>query len=195
MATRPVRFEFHCDSDQKLKFTHHVPRSLVAADANAQQSDPQYMQTFVATLQPIMQEHQAACRAASSAQCSNCGAPAWTVLQTPMSWLHLVDDPFVNVWVNPVCRKPECEGRTRQKIQDMMELMMGEGQGPVSAGAGAARNTVEILPCRVCRKTEATKKCAQCMLVAYCGREHQKADWKVHKRLCAALSRGIDGTV
>nr|CAI5824243.1 unnamed protein product [Callosobruchus analis] len=37
--------------------------------------------------------------------------------------------------------------------------------------------------CAVCQK-EATQKCGSCHGVYYCCREHQKADWKNHKKVC-----------
>jgi hypothetical protein len=51
------------------------------------------------------------------------------VLQTPTPWLHIVDEPFINVLVNPVCDKSECEMRTRQQIQDVMAGVAAEVQG------------------------------------------------------------------
>ena len=80
--------------------------------------------------------------------------------------------------------------RTRQQIQDMMALIMGDGQGQgAEEGAGRSGNVMEVLPCKVCGETEKTMKCARCKVVAYCGKEHQKADWKVHKKICASLAR------
>ena len=32
--------------------------------------------------------------------------------------------------------------------------------------------------CAVCRKRESTRLCGQCLLVYYCGPDHQKDDWK-----------------
>ncbi|KAJ1434350.1 hypothetical protein B484DRAFT_446685 [Ochromonadaceae sp. CCMP2298] len=32
------------------------------------------------------------------------------------------------------------------------------------------------------------KRCVQCEVVSYCGREHQKADWKAHKKNCVKRS-------
>ena len=104
-----------------------------------------------------------------------------------MSWLRIVDEPFVNVFVHPVCNKSECEMRTRKEIQDMMAQIMADSQG-VEEGVRGSGNTQEILPCRVCGETK-TMKCGRCKVVAYCGKEHQKADWKVHKRVCASLAR------
>jgi len=103
-----------------------------------------------------------------------------------MSWLHVVSDPFVTVWVNPVCEKEECEEKLRGEISDMMRIIMGED------GASALENDVQRevtgVGCRVCGKTEKTRKCARCKVVTYCGREHQREDWRVHKNVCGLLA-------
>ena len=164
-----------------------MPRSLVTPTAQAAQRDPEYVKNFVNTIQPIMLEHEAACRVASNPKCQSCGSPTVKVLLTPMSWLHVVDEPFVNVFVDPVCNKSECEMQTRKQIQDMMAQIMADGQG-VEVGARGSGSTREILPCRVCGETKAMK-CARCKIVAYCGKEHQKADWKVHKKICVSSER------
>lgn len=38
--------------------------------------------------------------------------------------------------------------------------------------------------CTVCGRSYPLLKCSQCKIECYCSREHQKSDWKVHKRLC-----------
>jgi len=38
--------------------------------------------------------------------------------------------------------------------------------------------------CVVCGKTEDLKKCAKCLVVFYCSKEHQTQDWKRHKLEC-----------
>jgi hypothetical protein len=43
-----------------------------------------------------------------------------------------------------------------------------------------------ILACQVCGKTEGIKKCGRCNTIGYCGKEHQKADWRAHKKRCIA---------
>ncbi|TPX40160.1 hypothetical protein SeLEV6574_g06752 [Synchytrium endobioticum] len=41
--------------------------------------------------------------------------------------------------------------------------------------------------CVVCRSTQALKQCARCYSVYYCGQDHQKEDWKLHKSVCDRL--------
>lgn len=188
MATCRVRFDFQTDLQGTLKYVHNIPRSFVTPNAQVMQRDPEYIKNFLAAIRPIMLEHEAAYQVASNPKCQSCGSPTVKVLQTPMSWLHIVDEPFINVLVNPVYDKSECEMRTRQQIQDIIADVTAEVQGEEEL-AGRLRNTVEILPCKVCGETEKTKRCARCKVVAYCGKEHQKADWKVHKRVCASLAK------
>ncbi|KAM4063889.1 MYND finger domain-containing protein [Hirsutella rhossiliensis] len=38
--------------------------------------------------------------------------------------------------------------------------------------------------CRVCREIAGARRCSRCLAVAYCSRQHQKEDWKVHKKGC-----------
>ncbi|KAF2188856.1 hypothetical protein K469DRAFT_702561 [Zopfia rhizophila CBS 207.26] len=89
-----------------------------------------------------------------------------------MSWLHIVDELYIHVLVNSVCDKTEVTA----EVQEAEEL------------AGRLRNTVEILLCKVCGEMNA-KRCARCKVIVYCGKEHQKVDWKVHKRVCVSLLR------
>jgi len=190
MATCPVRFDFHTELQGTLKYIHNVPRSLIRPDAQVAQRDPEHIKNFVSTIQPIMKEHEAACLAASSPKCQSCGSPTVKILQTPMSWLHVVNNPFVNVFVNPVCNKNECEIRERQEIQNMIEEVTEDVRDEVAErGAGGPENPLEILVCKVCGETEKAKRCARCKVVAYCGKEHQKADWKVHKKICVSSER------
>jgi len=186
MATCLVQFEFYC-GEAKLKFVHNVPRDLVNIRAQEAQKDAGYAKLFKSTLQPIITDHEAACLANSNAFCENCGSPRVTALQTPMSWLQNVGDPFVAIWVNPVCGKGECETQIRQQVQEMMAEVIAEGQDQRASGPSAS---VEIMACRICGKTEGTMRCGRCKVAAYCGREHQRADWKVHKKGCMFKNAG-----
>jgi hypothetical protein len=102
-----------------------------------------------------------------------------------MSWLHIVDDPFVHVFADPVCGKAECETKTRQHIQELMMKMSGSGGGEERNGV---QKIVEVLPCGICGRTEKTLRCARCRIKAYCGEEYQKMDWPRHKAACKEAS-------
>lgn len=117
----PLRFDFKCNGgSKKLQYTHKVSAALVRPDADALQADPSYMRLFVQTIQPLVQQHEAACRGASARQCENCGQPTVKTLMTIASWLHNVPDPFLNVWVTAACHKGQCEIHLRQAIQTTM---------------------------------------------------------------------------
>jgi len=175
MATCPVRIEFYCENAlEDLKYIHNVPRSLtIPADAG-------YTKRFTSVIGAIMKEHEDVCRAASSLFCGVCRSNSTGVLQTPMSWLQQVEDPFVGVWVNSVCGNDRCERQTRQEVQETMDELLGEYLSEVELGS------VEVLCCRVCGKTEEIMRCGRCRVVGYCGKEHQREDWKGHKRNCVS---------
>lgn len=187
MATSNVRFEFMCEKG-KLNFTHDVPRSLIGI--NPQQSQgAAYMKTFIDTIQPILLEHEPACRESSSPQCGECGSPTAKILLSPMTWLHIVENPFVNVWANPVCDKATCEAVSRQKIQDLMTLITNNSPAQSQPQGTVGMNTqVDLDTCRVCAKKENTSRCGRCKAVAYCGKEHQVADWGLHKKVCKSTA-------
>lgn len=132
--------------------------------------------------------HWKECMLKAGSQCENCGRPMFTILQTPMSWLHIVHDPFVHVWVTPVCGSGQCEVELTQHIQQA--ILQAPDPSATNGTATNEPNTTEILPCKACQTTTGTKRRARCKVVAYCGREHQKQDWTAHKKACAALRSG-----
>ncbi|KAK3312959.1 hypothetical protein B0H66DRAFT_569253 [Apodospora peruviana] len=139
MATCPVRFEFHCDeASEELNL-------VVYEQTQAAQKDAEYVSRFLAAIQLILKEHQADCRAASKPFCGNCGSPSAGILQTPMSWLHNVQDPFVVIWVNHICGKAECETQMRKSVQNMMAEV---GAGVQGGGLYCARQVPGIYPAK-----------------------------------------------
>jgi hypothetical protein len=77
-----------------------------------------------------------------------------------------------------------------------MAEMSAAGPARSSAGGGgeaeASKDTKigEIMPCRVCKKVGNTLRCSRCNTAFYCGREHQKMDWPLHKAACKLITSG-----
>lgn len=76
--------------------------------------------------------------------------------------------------------------RDLQAFPGMAKEIATEGRGRKALEHSTRE---EIMPCSVCGKTESTKRCARCKSAAYCGEEHQKADWKTHKKSCASKGK------
>ncbi|KAF2136549.1 uncharacterized protein K452DRAFT_128238 [Aplosporella prunicola CBS 121167] len=100
----------------------------------------------------------------------------------------------VDVLVTPVCGRETCEVLARQKVRRVVEGLQtqqaGEGQQQEQEQEGMELGIKEGPAdprCKTCGRTEGTRKCTGCGRVRYCGRECQKKDWKVHKRLCGGL--------
>jgi alpha/beta superfamily hydrolase len=66
----------------------------------------------------------------------------------------------------------------------LASLEPGAGAGAPSSFAGSG------FSCAVCGSANAAA-CARCRLVGYCGTEHQRKDWKDHKRVCRAGEFGV----
>ncbi len=173
----PIRFEFYCNGGEKtLRFMHDIPQDLVR-QSQLSGGGSAYDDQIVATVAPIVKARAQACRDASGAWCESCGSRATDVLQHTMSWLHRVSDPAIGVYVCAVCEQGACEMAIRQELGDIM----GEIRRDANNGAGLCR---EGLFCKVCGKATGVKKCGGCLTVGYCNREHQRADWKIHKTVC-----------
>ena len=181
-SKRDVTFDFICHGqrEQTLSFVHALPSSLIVKDPYM--TDPSYAQRFVAAVRPILGQHYAACKSASASECGPCGKPAKEVLQTPNSYLHLVDDPRVISFVTAVCGKHECEMQARREIQMAQYHALGEESG----------KQAEHMLCRTCHEAGDIKKCGRCGVVGYCSKECQKEDWKKHKESCAKNERSVE---
>jgi hypothetical protein len=53
--------------------------------------------------------------------------------------------------------------------------------------------SVEIIAYRIYRKTEGTMRCMRCKVAVYYRREHQRADWKMHKASYIPKDAGNSG--
>lgn len=184
MATCTVHFDFFCSEAKTLTYRHSIPSSLIT-NTSAKGKDTRYNELLRKTVEPIMKEHEEACRNAFQAPvCNSCGSPANMVLQSPMSWLNGGEgEPLIGVWVTPFCGKGRCETRLRQEVQEEMDENFQDNSGP-------AGQCIEIMACQVCGRTEGIKRCGRCKAIGYCGTDHQKADWKVHKMMCIAAKDG-----
>jgi hypothetical protein len=135
MATRNIRFEFNCE--RMLTFHHDLPSRLIGAAGSA--VDPGYRQAYVSAMAPIMQKHTDECIAASQPKCSVCESrPTKQVLTTPMSFLHIPQDPFVAVIVTPVCEKPGCNTQGEANVNAMLAEITGMTQDEAAGGTGGS---------------------------------------------------------
>lgn len=158
MATRSVRFEFHCE--RTLTFRHDVPKRLIGADSA---TDAGYRDLYISAMGNIVREHTDECIAASQKECSVCGsAETSQVLTTPMSYLHLPSDPFVAVLVTPVCDKAACNKQGQLNVNVMLQEITGMHEGEVQEGGGGIPKATASIsrnahcPCGSSRKY---KKC------------------------------------
>lgn len=153
MATCSVRFEFWCGKgSKKLEFVHSFPTRLVTAvteKSTTAHSDAVYANLFLDALQPIIEEHEAACLATSNDYCGICGSPTVNISQIPMSWLHKPDDPYVALWVSAICKNRDCELQIRRRVQDEIETIE-----PDDAGSISPRMSVENIE-ELCRELRA----------------------------------------
>ncbi|KAM4061850.1 MYND finger domain-containing protein [Hirsutella rhossiliensis] len=184
MATCNVSVEFWCEfGATELKYKHSIPKTLVTQVGQARPDD-EASALFLQWIRPILREHEAACRKAAGARCESCGEVAKDILQSPISYLH-AERPFVVVVVSSFCGQEGCEIRARQEMQD---TMAEAGQADGSMGAkqmqGQDAQSTEGKVCRVCGEMAGARRCSRCLAVAYCSRQHQKEDWKVHKKGC-----------
>ncbi|XP_044718722.1 MYND finger domain-containing protein [Hirsutella rhossiliensis] len=183
MATCNVSVEFWCEfGATELKYKHSIPKTLVTQVGQARPNH-EGSARFLQWIRPILREHEAACRKAAGVRCESCGGLAKEILQSPISYLH-AERPFVLVVVSSFCGQEGCEIRARQEMQD---TMAEAGQADGSMGAKQmqgqdAQSTEEGLP--GLWRDGGARRCSRCLAVAYCSRQHQKEDWKVHKKGC-----------
>ncbi|KAK8114485.1 uncharacterized protein PG998_001025 [Apiospora kogelbergensis] len=128
MATRKVTFVFVC-GDEPLQYTHDVPARLVTADPASQ---PDYREAYMRAVAPIMDQHKGVCLVASPDVCGVCEKkPATEILTTPMSYLHVVEEPRVMVLVTAICDQDVCSTRGQQEVSAIVAEVTGMAHGEV----------------------------------------------------------------
>lgn len=114
------------------------------------------------------------------AMCSTCKtAPAVRLIHQTMLF-DKVFPPRVEDMPYPVCNNPNCDVVARAKFAMVSEQAMEDNGGPspngcfrCHRGANGVRMAAPLL------------RCSRCKVAKYCTAECQKADWKVHKQVCA----------
>ncbi|CAG8951075.1 hypothetical protein HYFRA_00006473 [Hymenoscyphus fraxineus] len=190
MATRSVRFEFKCGNPVKrVVGFHDIPASLVREDSQELiAKDPKYKQELYTVLSSIATPYEATLLEKSNPKCPLCSKRCTTTSVAPYPWLHETLHPQAIFVVLGHCGDAKCEEGIDKVIQEQNSQLedvlreWGAAHPETEGGKGAAAKK-----CRVCAKVEEAQFCANCKVIAYCGKEHQKQDWNVHKNVCAQL--------
>jgi MYND finger len=186
MATIRIRFRFICQSGAvKIDRFHNIPRILFdIADKYADPSE-EYRQLYSETIRRIMEESEAECLAHSDRTCA-CGLPAVTTSQYPLLLLHQPEHRVV-ILVDPLCGREKCRTRARQETDEVISgFRWSNGRQLLDTNPEAFTT---ILCCKVCARVQGVKRCGRCHAVGYCGKDHQRQDWKIHKAGCILLSK------
>lgn len=184
MSLCPVLVEFNCENTlHTLTFTHDLSRSLIPVDSRVIMKDCEYTALLKCAILPILNEHEAACRAASSPLYEVCGLTTTQILQTLISIIQDVDPPFLSVWVHSLCDNAECEAQTKKDMDSIMSKLRRQLSHEMRS---------EAKTCKLCGKAVGLKRCARCKAVVYCGTEQQSVDWKMHKKFCVSVDRAGD---
>lgn len=178
MATRTINFEFvpmGARGVDKWNTAHAVPTSLFAP-LDVQRTSAHKAHTIPA-INGIASSYQAICdKKISASTCIVCDSKPVLALLRPTAFLHLDDDPRVHVYTIPICKKKTCREEAIHVNDDIMDKTVAEGVEKLSMGRFC-----------VCGKSEGTMRCSRCKVSSYCCQEHQRQDWKAHKKICYVL--------
>lgn len=157
------------------EWTHKrsVPASLVASFPVY--NTPAYQQQFREEVTKIVSQYQAECEEKAGKVCVACHGRSASPVITPCSYLHIPEEPFINIIIQPTCNAQECRTAAAKVMEDTM-------------GGGGAGVEVDEKVCAACGKEGDLKRCSKCKSAGYCGVDCQKRDWKLHKKFCAQLA-------
>lgn len=183
-AQTSILFEFHCGNDRiKLVTGHHnIPTSFIGSILQKKR-----LQTLINDIVDSYEDPGFLLQH-SNQSCHICGKPSvGTNVEPTDSYSNLQDpsNPRIEYIAIGYCGNPKC-------MLDIKEEIYHENLKEEAREWEAAHpEEDERKPgkCGVCEKVEGTKFCNKCKVTAYCGKEHQKGDWKVHKKVCAKLAQ------
>lgn len=185
MATRKVNLEF-CPMSAKdveiWKTTDELPEDLFGP--LSLQTTRAHRARLIPAVTSMLSAYQTECNTkiiSAGSICVNCEDKAITAFPRPISFLHLTavereEGPLIRVYVIPLCKKSGCKRQAIAINDDIMDRTLEEQKAQVAPG--------KRCPCGV---SVGTKACAKCKVASYCGKEHQKRDYKEHKKICHLL--------
>jgi hypothetical protein len=183
MATKPVlhRFVPLCENggSQEWRGTYPVPSNLIKPwSSSSLASNAAHQQEFQNAMNTLIPQYQTDCDSKihqNNLTCMTCGERATASAPMPMSQLS-APEPYIVVNVLPTCSQKQCKKEALKMMADIIQ----EDMSP---------ENLQKTACQVCGVLADNMACGRCKSVLYCGKDHQKQDWKVHKKVCAQMAQ------
>ena len=143
MEKLPIPFRFIIEeSGYEFTINYEIPDSLIGQGSVR---DAGFGKLFIDTVSPMLKDDKPDCIRQANQRCTICQSLTTTVLPTPISWLHIPQQPFILVLVSGVCGNAECEPQIRLETEEMMADMGASPPEQVSmptrmAGCWICRN-------------------------------------------------------
>lgn len=178
----PILFKFNCgwDPTKTITGTHPIPSSLLTSDtAQILENDLRFKHPLNIIINEIIDlyDNPGTLLQSSHQHCSICGKPSiLTDISQRYPNLHDVLEPRIDFGVVGFCGDVGCMIEIKRQIHE--EELREERQA-----AHRQREDRKAGKCQICERVEGTKSCNRCKVTTYCGKQHQKEDWKVFLRL------------
>lgn len=173
MSTRTVRFDF-ISAIAHWKHTHEITTRLLT-DCSTQAEINSFREYFL----PLIDQFRPECNSYRVPTCAQCHKPSINCMVHPVSSLNHAPDPHVKFAVMATCGHKDCRREAQMKAARDLRPH------------GIPMQTDDDT-CVVCGSKEDVLQCGNCKGVSYCGKIHQKLDWKVHKSRCRPLETARD---